>query len=52
MRALIMKSLLTSLCQREVTPLWQRGARGDFSINVNSISRHLLSSTKKAKERL
>jgi len=32
------KSLLTSLCQREAlaTPLWQRGARGDF-FNVNSI---------------
>ena len=25
-----------------VPPLWKRGARGDFSINVNSILRHLL----------
>jgi len=45
MKTLIVKSLLTSLCQREEkfpsikrglrgTPLWQRGARGDFSIMI------------------
>jgi hypothetical protein len=31
MYMIIRKSLLTSLCQREeFTPLWKRGARGDF----------------------
>ena len=27
---------------REITPLWQRGARGDFAVHVNSILRPLI----------
>jgi len=36
MSPIFIKSLLTSLSQREdYTPLWQRGARGDFSDIIN-----------------
>ena len=51
-----MKSLLTSLLRqaqdgehaepfskgREITPLWQRGDRGDFTVHVNSILRPII----------
>jgi hypothetical protein len=31
------KSLLSSLCQREeITPLWKKGARGDYWTNVRA----------------
>ena len=43
----IEKSLLTSLCQREeLSPLWKRGAGGDFLINVHSILRPLINEFK------
>ncbi len=54
MRIIIRKSLLTSLCQREefplikgglrglFTPLWKRGARGDFPIKCAFIYEILL----------
>jgi hypothetical protein len=41
MKTSVTKSLLTSLCQG-ITPLWKRGARGDFLNNVNSIMRLLI----------
>ena len=40
---LLRKSLLTSLYQREaISPLWQRGVRGDFMINQASLINFLV----------
>jgi hypothetical protein len=45
---IFIKSLLTSLFLREEqSPLWQRGVRGDFLNNVNSILKLLISGSGK-----